>query len=352
MSFSPRLNANGIYNNPWWYDSGNIYYPSYQLPNCTCYCYGRYAEILGKFYPLPSADGGGWYSAATNFKRGQLPQLGAIACWYSPNGKYAGHVAVVEQINSNGDIVTSNSGYYRPINTYPPSTKNYFWTEVCNKSNGYRSSWMISRGYQLAGFIYLDGEPLGPIPTEWIKGNRYLNDDEMRNNAYIVYTSYYRTWSLPAICGVLGNMQRESTINPGIWESLIVNPSHGFGLVGWTPSTVYTDWAKANGFEIDDGDGQLKWIDEEIDKQHHWIPTSKYPISYSDFKVSDKSPEDLASAFMYNFERPGVLAEEERRQFARQWFEYLQTIDPSNPWPNPHERRKRMPVWMKIRYRR
>ena len=96
--FTPRLTSNGIYNSPWWYSSGNIYYSAYQLPNCTCYCYGRYAEILGEFKALPQANAGDWYRLATAFNRGQTPALGAIACWYSPNAAYYGHVAVVDPI--------------------------------------------------------------------------------------------------------------------------------------------------------------------------------------------------------------------------------------------------------------
>ena len=113
MAFSPRLNSNGIYSNKWWYSSENVYYTAYQLPNCTCYCYGRYAEILGKFYKLPNANGGDWYRLATNFNRGKTPKLGAIACWYSPNGRYAGHVAVVEEIKAASDeaAVLANEAY-------------------------------------------------------------------------------------------------------------------------------------------------------------------------------------------------------------------------------------------------
>lgn len=352
MTFSPRLNSNGIYNNKWWYSTENVYYPSYQLPNCTCYCYGRYAEILGKFYKLPNANGGDWYRLATNFNRGKTPKLGAIACWYSPNGRYAGHVAVVEEIKANGDIVTSNSGYYRPIQSYPPSTTNYFWIETCVKAQGYRSSWEISRGYQLAGFIYLDGDPVEPTPTEWVKGNRYLTDDEMRNNGYIVY-SYLTSkgWSFNAICGVLGNMQNESKVNPGIWQNLYPHPSNGYGLVQWTPSTVITSWLTSNHYALDDGYAQLLWIDTETVPQGQWIETSEFRITFEEFKKSTQSPEWCATCFQYNFERgttPAIV--ELKRKYAKEWAEFLKGLDPFNPDPTPQEKVNKMPVWMKIRY--
>ena len=141
-------NPTQMINNSWWYSSGNIYYPNYGLPNCTCYCYGRIGEILGHFETrLPSGDGGQWYPNAVLqglLPVGSDPAAGAVACWYDPNGIYLGHVAVVEYVNDDGSIFTSNSGY----------PDNYFWTATLTRSSGYRENWMISRGYQLQGFIY------------------------------------------------------------------------------------------------------------------------------------------------------------------------------------------------------
>lgn len=159
----------------------------------------------------------------------------------------------------------------------------------------------------------------------WIKGNRYLSSSEMQNNAQMVNTYLSaRGWSKNAIAGILGNMQSESGINPGIWQSLNENNmSGGFGLVQWTPATNFTDWADNNGYSWDDGNAQLKWIDEMTVSVGQWIPTSSYNFSFSTFKTSSESPEYLASAFLKNFERAGVEVEEERRTQARSWFNFL-----------------------------
>lgn len=159
----------------------------------------------------------------------------------------------------------------------------------------------------------------------WIKGNRYLSEYEKQNNAAIVYTKLTaRGWSVNAIAGLLGNMESESTINPGIWQSLDENNYNmGYGLVQWTPATNYTNWATANGYEIDDGDGQLVWLDEVTVNFGQWIPTTAYDFSFYEFKKSTESPEYLASAFLKNFERAGVEVEEERRTQARKWYEYI-----------------------------
>lgn len=160
----------------------------------------------------------------------------------------------------------------------------------------------------------------------WIKGNRYLSTAEMQNNAMMIKAYLAgKGWSLNAIAGLLGNMESESTINPGIWQSLIVGSGGGggYGLVQWTPWTNYTNWADSHGYAWDDGSAQLKWIDEETETFGQWIPTSAYNFSFSNFKVSLESPEYLASAFLKNFERAGVEVEDERRSQARAWFSFI-----------------------------
>lgn len=163
----------------------------------------------------------------------------------------------------------------------------------------------------------------------WISGNRYLSHSEMRNNGLIV-KSYLisKGWSLNAISGLLGNMESESTINPGIWQSLNEgNMSGGYGLVQWTPATNYLDWCDSHGYSRSDGNAQLKWIDEYTISFGQWIATSEYPLSFSEFKTSSESPEYLASAFLKNFERAGVEVESARRSQARSWYSYLNSGD-------------------------
>lgn len=38
--------------------------------------------------------------------------------------------------------------------------------------------------------VYRYGDSAG-MPLEWIHGNRYLTDDEMRNNAYVFYSTMF-----------------------------------------------------------------------------------------------------------------------------------------------------------------
>lgn len=182
----------------------------------------------------------------------------------------------------------------------------------------------------------------------WIVGNRYLTLSEKQNNAKevnIVLTSY--GWSQNAIAGILGNMESESHINPGLWQSLeFGNYSGGYGLVQWTPATNYINWANLHGYPITDGDYQLQWIDQETTNYGQWIQTDSYPITFEQFKTSSESPEYLASAFLKNFERAGVEVEAQRRNQARYWFNYLGNSGNVTPTPNPSPT-----TWKKRKYK-
>lgn len=160
----------------------------------------------------------------------------------------------------------------------------------------------------------------------WTIGNFYLTESQMRGNAIEVYNYFTeKGWTLNAIAGILGNMEKESNINPGLWQSLKEgNYSGGFGLVQWTPATNYTNWAAANGYSITDPKGQLYWIDALSASTGQWIATSAYKMTWEQFKSSSESPEYLASAFLKNFERAGVEVESERRSCARKWYDYLE----------------------------
>jgi hypothetical protein len=115
------------------------------LPNCVGYCWGRWLEILGKIHNLSRCNAEDWYNNITDgYKRGQTPKVGAVICWRKGSlwdeSDGAGHVAIVEKVKANGDIVTSESAYggerFR-IRTY---TK--------------RSGYFLAYGYAFQGFIY------------------------------------------------------------------------------------------------------------------------------------------------------------------------------------------------------
>ena len=86
------------------------------LANCTGYCVGRAIELYGldNAMQLPWQYNAGEYYPKLNengvWKKSSKPSLGAVGCYRSTVGSW-GHVLIVEQINSDGSIVTSESAW-------------------------------------------------------------------------------------------------------------------------------------------------------------------------------------------------------------------------------------------------
>ena len=161
MSYTPRLDDTGILNNFHWYSDNPLYQAGYGMPNCTCYAWGRFWEIgdpngTGEHKPvnLPVSDGGSWWgdnisSGAYNY--GITPELGAVIC-FSDNYGGSGHVAIVEEIDSIGNLTCSNSAWQ----------STYFFLSSVYASDGYDWS-----HYTFQGFIYnpYADQPTPPTPT-------------------------------------------------------------------------------------------------------------------------------------------------------------------------------------------
>lgn len=185
--------------------------------------------------------------------------------------------------------------------------------------------------------------------SEWIKGNRYLAIGEMQNNARIQFAYFLdHGWTPNAVAGMLGNQHVESTLNPGIWQNLTPNPSLGWGLVQWTPSTNFTDWADSHGYAHDDGNAQMEWIDTQTVPFGQWIPTTMYPETFAEFKASTQTPEYLADCFLRNFERPAEIPQPERQEHARYWYDWYEGeyVPPPNPPMDGKEWRHKLPLYM------
>lgn len=172
----------------------------------------------------------------------------------------------------------------------------------------------------------------------YITGNRYLSQSEMETNAkYIWDYLRVRGWSKNAVAGMLGNMQTESTINPGIWEGLNQGTGPGFGLVQWTPYTKYTSWCADRGLNPSAMDSALQRIEYELNNGEQYYATDAYPLSFASFKTSTQTPEYLAMAFLHNYERPADYNQPHRATQARAWFNFLEggSVTPGAPDDSP-----------------
>lgn len=157
-----------------------------------------------------------------------------------------------------------------------------------------------------------------------------LTEEQMKVNARYIYNALTNDgWTINSICGMLGNMETESSINPGRWQNDRVagDPTgHGYSLVQWTPYTNYTDWATASGYtDPSEMDTALDRIKYELANNLQWIPTITYPMTFQAFKVSTINPYDLAMIFLANYERPAEPYQPLRGEQAVKWYNYLQS---------------------------
>lgn len=171
-----------------------------------------------------------------------------------------------------------------------------------------------------------------------------LSQSEMDVNAVYVYSYLLdKGWSVNAISAMLGNMQAESTINPGRWQSEDVgNTSMGYGLVQWTPSTKYTNWCSEQGYsDPSEMDSNLSRIIYELRNNIQWIATNTYDYSFETFSKSTDSVSSLAKAFLLNYERPADQSESVqsyRASLGSYYYKLLTGSEPSEPTdPDPSE---------------
>lgn len=197
--------------------------------------------------------------------------------------------------------------------------------------------------------------------SEYISKNAFLTEAEMKVNARFIY-AYLTTrgWTAQAVCGMLGNMETESTINPGIWQNLDAgNTSLGYGLVQWTPSTKYTSWCSERGLDPSTMEAALERIIYELDNGLQYYPTDSYPLTFAEFKTSTQTPAYLANAFLLNYERPADQTQPARATQATKWYSYLKGSSPGDSGDEGSEgneggtgggsiitKKKPLPLWL------
>lgn len=166
------------------------------LSNCVGYADGRFHEIAKRvemdYFDPVNAENIYENAQAHGMKVGSEPKLGAAIVWEGI-GSAAGHIAIVEQINSDGSIVTSESGW---------NCANPFWTQKRTNSNG---NWGAGSGYKFKGFIYqpeeVEPEPK-PEPKRAIK--RGMQGQDVKDmQAALALAGYLR---VSEIDGDFGNI--------------------------------------------------------------------------------------------------------------------------------------------------
>lgn len=173
------------------------------LSNCVGFSSGRFNEIIneardteGCTYKTLNCNAENFIERAekAGLKIGTEPRVGAIMCWMKgatlSGSDGAGHVAIVEKINVDGTIYTSESGYGSKA----------FWNQTRSNANG---RWGIASSYSFRGFIYLpddvqavvDGKSetaVEPTPSEDYETYTVVSGDTLSGIASRYGTTYQK----------------------------------------------------------------------------------------------------------------------------------------------------------------
>ena len=180
----------------------------------------------------------------------------------------------------------------------------------------------------------------------WIDDDRYLTQTEMENNADIII-AYYMSQHIndKTIAAILGNMQAESTLSPGLNER---GGGGGYGLVQWTPKQDLIDACSILGLSpYTSGDVQIEVIIHEVLNTPaavaQWYSSSAFISHYynsgatfdmvgitgQDFldNTMNWEPDKLAVLFMAAYERPSydpsINHYVQRQANAIAWYQYM-----------------------------
>lgn len=125
------------------------------LANCVGYANGRFAEIIGKnaieYQLICNAENFIEKAKGYGLSISDVPTLGGIMVWEG-KGSLAGHVAIVERIDSNNQIFTSESAYGGSA----------FYNKTRYNCNG---NWDMGSNYSFRGCIINPSNPTPPTPT-------------------------------------------------------------------------------------------------------------------------------------------------------------------------------------------
>lgn len=171
-------------------------------------------------------------------------------------------------------------------------------------------------------------------------------------------------WKDNVIAGIFGNMQVESSFNPGAYYGFSEYSSVSMGLAQWDPTSKYEEWADENGYSpYIDIEYQCERIKYESENGLQWVRRSSFDnMTFPEFLASEESPEFLAKVFVASYEIPakwingGTDREEvyaERAEKAAYWYEIITGSPyPDTPGTSSIKNKMSLPVFLAATRRR
>ena len=187
------------------------------LANCVGYANGRFAEIIGKdcieYQLICNAENFIEKAKGYGLQISSTPTLGGIMVWEG-KGSLAGHVAIVERIDSNNQIFTSESAY----------NGSAFYNKTRYNCNG---NWDMGSNYSFRGCIVNPSNPSPtPTPTHKIAEDGIWGVDTTKKAQEVFGTP---------IDGIVSNQYKYyASKNPGLLSSTFdwkTNPKGGSNLI-------------------------------------------------------------------------------------------------------------------------
>ena len=187
------------------------------LANCVGYANGRFAEIIGKdcieYQLICNAENFIEKAKGYGLQISSTPTLGGIMVWEG-KGSLAGHVAIVERIDSNNQIFTSESAYGGSA----------FYNKTRYNCNG---NWDMGSNYSFRGCIVNPSNPSPtPTPTHKIAEDGIWGVDTTKKAQEVFGTP---------IDGIVSNQYKYyASKNPGLLSSTFdwkTNPKGGSNLI-------------------------------------------------------------------------------------------------------------------------
>lgn len=200
------------------------------LSNCVGYANGRFAEIIGKDYIeyqlVCNAENFIEKAKSYGLTISNKPSLGAIMVWEGKGSK-AGHVAIVERVDNETSVYTSESAYGGSA----------FYNTTRNNSNG---RWGMGTDYPFRGFIV---NPSNPQPEPTPSGDPVISYIQSTiNNHYGLNIKVDGKFGPESKCGLIKALQIELNTQcqaglkvDGIFGPLTKSkcPTLRYGAEGW-----------------------------------------------------------------------------------------------------------------------
>jgi len=155
----------------------------------------------------------------------------------------------------------------------------------------------------------------GPAKASQVTNtNASLTPAQLKVNArYIAQRLLLAGWSKEAIAAALGNMESESSLNPGAWQwGNGSDMNSGFGIVQWTPATKLFNWANAHSMDPYSIETQVDLLVIQASSNDSQWTASNSGMSFADFthstpasgQTTEASVDELARNWMMSYEKP------------------------------------------------